>query len=294
MSQDDKEEVDIGQLTMVTYTDASPSRPRRASTAHRRMSSISYPDLSDAKVIEKPTSSRTVSRSKTLPRHPQVQSPTPTGLPVDLAKLPKMRRWILGLVLVDFDLELGPVIHGVYPPLRLSSSESENIAFSSFPDSLQFDQGSQVHSFRIRDVDSSQEPQSQSNDKRPVSEDGFIYGYSYFTQRRDESSKRGYQQRSIVVLTHLQYPALFSSLATMLGEKYQTHDVATLEIAFHNITNWSDPTPGTTIELGFLGSVMHVELPLTIDEQQLAETASFDETFDPTLHLRHLHYRLRH
>ena len=90
----------------------------------------------------------------------------------------------------------------------------------------------------------------------------------------------------------------------MLGEKYQTHDVATLEIAFHNITNWydryrplpyvlslmgamwrSDPTPGTTIELGFLGSVMHVELPLTIDEQQLAETASFDETFDPTLHV---------
>jgi len=30
---------------------------------------------------------------------------------------------------------------------------------------------------------------------------------------------------------------------------------------------------------------MHVELPLTIDEQQLAETASFDETFDPTLHI---------
>jgi hypothetical protein len=67
-------------------------------------------------------------------------------------------------------------------------------AFSSFPDSLQFDQGSQVHSFRIRDADSSQEMQSRSNDKRPVSEDGYIYGYSYFTQRRDASSKRGYQQ----------------------------------------------------------------------------------------------------
>jgi hypothetical protein len=107
MSQVDKEEVDIGQLTMVPYTDASPSRPRRASTAHRRMSSISYPDLSDAKVVEKPTSPRTVSRSKTLPRHPQVQFPTPTRLdklPVDLAKLPKMRRWILGLVLGKYIL----------------------------------------------------------------------------------------------------------------------------------------------------------------------------------------------
>ena len=116
MSQDDKEEVDIGQLTMVTYTDASPSRPRRASTAHRRMSSISYPDLSDAKVIEKPTSSRTVSRSKTLPRHPQVQSPTPTGLPVDLAKLPKMRRWILGLVLGKYVLCPYTFIFLIYNP----------------------------------------------------------------------------------------------------------------------------------------------------------------------------------
>jgi hypothetical protein len=101
MSQGDKEEVDIGQLTMVPYTDASPSRPRRASTAHRRMSSISYPDLSDVKIVDSLASPRTVTRSKTLPRHPQVQS-TPTRLdklPVDLAKLPKMRRWILGLVL---------------------------------------------------------------------------------------------------------------------------------------------------------------------------------------------------
>lgn len=47
----------------------------------------------------------------------------------------------------------------------------------------------------------------------------------------------------------------------------------------------SDPTPGTTIELGLLGSVMHVELPHSADEQQLTETASFEETFDPKLHV---------
>jgi len=105
-AQDEKEEVDIGQLTMVAYTDASPSRPRPSRLAsngrRRRMSSISYPDLSDAKAVEKPSSPRTISRSKTLPRHTQVSFPIPTrldNLPVDLAKLPKMRRWILGLVL---------------------------------------------------------------------------------------------------------------------------------------------------------------------------------------------------
>lgn len=128
-------------------------------------------------------------------------------------------------------------------------------AFASFPDSLQFDQGSQVHSFRIRDVGSSQEAQSRLNETRPTSEDGFIYGYSYFAQRRDANAKRGYQQvsvwracvtdahhsrfqRSVVILTHHQYPALFYRLAIKLGEEYQAHDVPTLEIAFHNIASW--------------------------------------------------------
>lgn len=45
------------------------------------------------------------------------------------------------------------------------------------------------------------------------------------------------------------------------------------------------PDPGTTIELGFLGSVLHVELPGSIDQQQTTDTASFHEKFDPSLHV---------
>ena|SRR5882762_3550659 len=102
-AQDEGEEVDIGQLTMVPYTDvSSPSRPqapRLASSGnHRRMSSISYPDLLEAKVAEKPMSP--ISRSKTLPRHIQLPKPTHVdNLPVDSVKLPRMRRWILALVI---------------------------------------------------------------------------------------------------------------------------------------------------------------------------------------------------
>jgi hypothetical protein len=99
-AQDEGEEVDIGQLTMVPYTDvSSPSRPPRLSSGnHRRMSSISYPDLLEAKVAEKPVSP--ISRSKTLPRHIQLPKPTHVdNLPVDSVKLPRMRRWILALVI---------------------------------------------------------------------------------------------------------------------------------------------------------------------------------------------------
>jgi hypothetical protein len=77
-----------------------------------------------------------------------------------------------------------------------------------------------------------------------------------------------------------------------------------LEAACHNIATWyadlfalhragpimeknrSDPKPGETLELGFLGTVVHVEIPHTIDQFQLTETSSFNEKYDPTLHVR--------
>ena len=68
-------------------------------------------------------------------------------------------------------------------------------AFSSFPDAPQTQEGSQIHSFRIRLVTDPIEDKAQRSDPdRPRSDDGFVYGFSYFTQRKDPSSKRGYQQ----------------------------------------------------------------------------------------------------
>jgi hypothetical protein len=53
-----------------------------------------------------------------------------------------------------------------------------------------------------------------------------------------------------------------------------------------------DPVPGITVELGFLGSVLEVELPLTPDTQQLTDTPSFDEKYNPELHVCHLVFSL--
>ncbi len=64
---------------------------------------------------------------------------------MDVAKAVKMRRWILGLVIgrsgflaneprpdfvlgiVDLDLDYGPKITSIYPPLDLSDPEAENM-----------------------------------------------------------------------------------------------------------------------------------------------------------------------
>ncbi|KAJ3514657.1 hypothetical protein NLJ89_g2253 [Agrocybe chaxingu] len=88
-----------------------------------------------------------------------------------------------------------------------------------------------------------------------------------------------------VILTQHQYPSLFSSLVGQFGPLFAAHGTPMLEAACHNIATWPDPTPGQTLELGFLGAVLHVEIPHSIDVQQVTETSSFNEKYDPRLHI---------
>ncbi|TFK87984.1 DUF1630-domain-containing protein [Polyporus arcularius HHB13444] len=190
------------------------------------------------------------------------------GLAMGQEKLARLRRWVLGLATVNFDLEVGPKITSIYPPLSLSHSEAQNIAFSSFPDSSHFQEGSQTHSFRIRPREPVEGEEWDIGAPRSSTLDGFIYGFSCFTRTKDASSKRGYQQTSIVILTHLAYPSLFDTLIARLAPAFMSHGGPMLEAACHNIASWSDPSPGTSVELGFLGTVIHAELPAAIETQQ--------------------------
>jgi len=172
-------------------------------------------------------------------------------------------------------------MRSVHPPLWLSTTEKENIAFSSFPDSLRSDEGSQFHSFRIRDHGSRTELSALSV-QRPEALDGFLYGYAHFCQRRDTSSKRGYSQRSVVLLTQLQYPALFTEIIRRFGLLYDKHGTGILESALHNIAQWCKPLPGAMCELGFVGDVIHAELPRSADDPQLSEAKMQLGAYDST------------
>ncbi|KAK0204479.1 hypothetical protein DFS33DRAFT_1320461 [Desarmillaria ectypa] len=283
---DDDSEVDLGSIQTASAFDTSCSRSSLSlsfdllpsSPAISLKSAFGSPSSPELIKVLRPSA---VSRSQTLPRVPQTEvkprrGPSGIeGLEVADDVLAKIRRWILGIAIVDFDIDSGPVVNGIFPPLFLLPEESENIAFLSFPDSLQFDQGSQNHSFRIRE-----HQLSISSEKRPAPIDGYIYCFSHFSQRRDPALKRGYEQRSLVFLTHHPYPALFTSLCSIFGPLFSVHGLPMLETACHNIATWSDPTPGATVELGFLGSVLQVELPQCTDEQQLMEC-------DPKSHHRH-------
>ncbi|KAL1687077.1 hypothetical protein GGG16DRAFT_63060 [Schizophyllum commune] len=282
----DDDEIDVGtvrtsfSLTNVASAlvpDATPVKGARQQ--HSKRASLGWGSPSSPSLLLGARKS-SLSRSQTLPRTASVRSRRPSildSLSVDTTVADKMRRWILGIAVVNFDIDHGPVVDGIYPPLFLYPDEIENIAFSSFPDSAQFEQGAQAHSFRIR------EDEAIGNEKRPPTIDGFIYGFAHFSQRKDASIKRGYQQRSVVILTHHQYPALFSAVMSLLGPLYEEHGVPMLESACHNIATWPPPTPGSTVELGFLGNVITAQIPRTIDEQQALDPSVAERLVNASL-----------
>ncbi|KAJ3712173.1 hypothetical protein C8R42DRAFT_687227 [Lentinula raphanica] len=305
----DEEEVDVGDIGTASSvfsslyssssyaSSSSPHTPkkgfalptlkkhlsRKSSLDQLQVPSPSSPDLTKAVKLGRPQ----LTRSATLPKVPQspIRSARLTAeldaLEVDSTLLEKIRRWILGIAIVNFDIDQGPVIGAIFPPLILFPKESENIAFSSFPDSLQFDQGFQIHSFQIRG-----EKISTSSDKRPADIGEFIYGFSYFTQKRDTTLKRGYEQRSVVFLTSHPFPAFFSAILSIFGPLLNEHGTPMLEAACHNIATWPDPTPGALLEIGFLGTVIHVEIPHTgNDAQQISNTMLRENHSRTALHI---------
>lgn len=107
-------------------------------------------------------------------------------------------------------------------------------AFAAFPDSPQFEQGEQWHSFRVR------EQLTSENNKRPATKDGYIYGFSHFTQKRDESSKRGYRQVSALcpfgecILAET-FSILLSSLRNTNILHSSRHSLTFLDHCFRNM-----------------------------------------------------------
>ncbi|WFD18887.1 hypothetical protein MCAP1_001100 [Malassezia caprae] len=224
----------------------------------------------------------------------------PEVTPVPAADLGALRQWVLSVACINFDLELGPDVEFLYPPLEISKEEKDNIAFSSFPDTSVFSDGSLVFSWRVREVpleasaaaaphipDMADKSQMLSRRishrlKRSLSichaaestkspahlapthssrSTSYLYGYTFFLQRRDATNRRGYFQKSLVILTHLPYVSLFTEMVARLGPSFFAHGPTVLELVARDIVQWPAPRPGAALELPLMGTLVHVLLP---------------------------------
>uniref|UniRef100_A0A6Q2YQW8 UDENN domain-containing protein n=1 Tax=Esox lucius TaxID=8010 RepID=A0A6Q2YQW8_ESOLU len=87
---------------------------------------------------------------------------------------------------------------------------------------------------------------------------GHYYGYVYFRQVRDKSLKRGYFQKSLVLISKLPYVAFFHSLLKLIAPEYFEKQEPCLEAACNDIDRWPTPHPGKILSLPVMGTVLKV------------------------------------
>ena len=138
--------------------------------------------------------------------------------------------WISCFCIVTFDIELGQVIEKLYPEnYFLTDVEKANICYLAFPDSNTGCMGDTQFHFRIR---SSYVPTSLaiSTLDQSLQKDFHHYtGYVLFRQVKDATIKRGYFQKSLVLLTRLPYVNLFRYLVRTIAPEYFVNGEIALE-----------------------------------------------------------------
>ncbi|XP_054575647.1 protein DENND6B isoform X2 [Eptesicus fuscus] len=171
--------------------------------------------------------------------------------------------WLECVCVVTFDLELGQAL------------EKSSICYLSFPDSHSGCLGDTQFSFRIRQCGGRRSPRPPDDrhydSEAPVSlqrESAHYFGYVYFRQVKDSSVKRGYFQKSLVLVSRLPFIRLFQALLSLIAPEYFDKLAPCLEAVCGEIDQWPAPVPGQTLNLPVVGVVLQVHIPSRVDKPE--------------------------
>lgn len=197
--------------------------------------------------------------------------------------------WIHSMHVVTFDIEYGQAIEYSYPTLNelnFKEQERNNICYTSFPDSNSSILGATQYHFRIKTsafltIDYQlKEIYTVYNDQVPPAlktDERFIYGYVHFLQRKDSTLKRGYFQKSLVILSFLPFVELFKFIVSIVGSEYFENEQLSILQSFYDRTRFWSPLPtDTVIDLNIQGLNVAFLIPNKHDKlNNLPSSSSF-------------------
>uniref|UniRef100_A0A2M4AG46 Putative heat shock 70 kDa protein 1b n=1 Tax=Anopheles triannulatus TaxID=58253 RepID=A0A2M4AG46_9DIPT len=198
----------------------------------------------------------------------------------------RFSEWLHCICIVTFDLELGQAMELIYPKhVTLTEQEKMNICYLAFPDSNSGCMGDSQFHIRLR-VSSGSENSTLPRGLQefnchcmPVhrADPGHFWGFVYFRQIKDSSLKRGYFQKSVVLLTRLPFVNLFYELSAVVAPAYFETGEPTLESVCDSICRWPSLLSDEMLPLQLLGNVYEVTIP-----KQTGKYAIVPETLTST------------
>ena len=182
--------------------------------------------------------------------------------------------WLCCFCVVTFDLEIGQALESVHPPnFPLSEDEKTNICYLAFPDSNAGLIGDVQFHFRIPASGARREgcdpkliPHCSSLPLVLRQESNHYFGFVYFRQTKDASIRRGYFQKSVILITRLPFFNLFSTLMSRIAPEVFKVGNDFLEVVYQEVCHWQDLRPGAWLQLPVMGQVLAIKLPTKIQK----------------------------
>nr|SVE78755.1 EOG090X031T [Daphnia lumholtzi] len=183
----------------------------------------------------------------------------------------RLADWIHCFCVVTFDLEIGQMIEEIYPShVTLSEQDKTSICYLAFPDSNSGCMGDTQFHFRIRQSSANNQSKFICNDICRYNQlcppafrtdSSHWWGFAYFRQVKDKNLRRGYFQKSLVIVTRLPFVELFQELMAVIAPEFFDKGSICLEISAKEIDQWSRPVPGIVLNLPLLGTLFQVRIP---------------------------------
>ncbi|XP_060980238.1 protein DENND6B isoform X7 [Dama dama] len=154
--------------------------------------------------------------------------------------------WLECVCVVTFDLELGQALELVYPSdFQLTDKEAAS--------------GTRSSAFASVSVEGRGAPGTWVRSAATVGLPRLC------RQVKDSSMKRGYFQKSLVLLSRLPFVRLFQALLGLVAPEFFDKLAPCLEAVCNEIDQWPAPAPGQTLNLPIMGVVLQVHIPLRAD-----------------------------
>eukprot|EP00297_Palpitomonas_bilix_P005977 CAMPEP_0113873808 /NCGR_PEP_ID=MMETSP0780_2-20120614/3980_1 /TAXON_ID=652834 /ORGANISM="Palpitomonas bilix" /LENGTH=423 /DNA_ID=CAMNT_0000859503 /DNA_START=250 /DNA_END=1518 /DNA_ORIENTATION=- /assembly_acc=CAM_ASM_000599 len=178
--------------------------------------------------------------------------------------------WIRCFVVVTFDIDVGQKAELVFPPASLTDEEQAQVAFHAFPDSMSSTIGDAIYFFRFARNDGEEVEIKRKRKRRK-----FLYGYVFSRQKQDRGRKRGFFQKSLVLITRHPFIGLFHAVMAIVGPLFFEHGERLLETTCHHISRWPRPSPSQVMELPLAGDVIETRIPEKNLERALEGKGTF-------------------
>ncbi|CAN9398494.1 unnamed protein product [Alternaria alternata] len=181
-------------------------------------------------------------------REPKV-SPIATG---------GFKHWAVAFIVCNFNVDIGPEIEILYPPdVPFTTADLSAICFNSFPEQQNTETAEDL-SYDFTITNNSPDIKLSSPNAPHGSADTF-YGSCIFRQEFDDTMKRSFNQRTLVLISHHNFTSFHHRILQKMTESGHLSDPTTLESAHSQMNTWEPPALGRH-HLPFMGTTLTLDI----------------------------------